>query len=200
MDTEQTAGVGSWKRRLSPLVPIRPATEYALLGLLLEGPSYGYDLTRQFLPETELGKVCQLEMSMLYALLKKMEREGVVEGKEEKVSTHKTRRVVMLTPLGRREIEEWLQRPVYRTREVRLDFMVKMYFARRKSLALALGLLEKQLEVNRSQLEQLHRQKNEATSGPENRFEGWVQDFRIRQNQAVLDWLESCLTQLQTED
>jgi PadR family transcriptional regulator, regulatory protein AphA len=199
METEKTTETRSSKRRRSPLVPMRPATEYALLGLLLEGPSHGYDLTRQFSPETELGKVCQLEMSMLYALLKKLERESVLEGRDVEVSPHKTRRVVELTPLGRAEFEGWLQQPVHRTREIRLDFMVKLYFARRKSLDMALKLLEQQLELNRSQLEHLYRKKMEIICRSENLFEGWVLEFRIRQNEGVENWLAQCLAQLRTE-
>ena len=53
------------------------AVENALLGLLRREPRHGYELAREFAPDTPLGEVVHLEMSMLYALLKKLERDGL---------------------------------------------------------------------------------------------------------------------------
>lgn len=180
------------KRRRSALQPERPAVDYAVLGLLQQGPSHGYDLTRQFSPSEELGQVCHLEMSMLYAILKKLEREGLISGQEEPVSEHKSRRLVQLTDRGRAEFEEWLSQPVSHTREIRLDFMVKLYFARQSNKTLALSLLDEQLKYNQNWLANL---ESHATN---NQFESWVQNFRRLQNTAVIEWLQNCRAQLQT--
>lgn len=188
MTAEISDGV---KRRRSALQPERPAVDYAVLGLLNQGPSHGYDLTRQFSPSEELGQVCHLEMSMLYAILKKLEREGLVTGQEEAVSERKSRRLVQLTPRGQAEFEEWLSQPVQHTREIRLDFLVKLYFARQSNPTLALSLLDEQLKFNQNWLANL---ENRPASG---QFEGWVQDFRRLQNAAVIEWLHNCRAQLQ---
>src|SRR6478672_11934532 len=111
-----TSEVNLPKKGRSPLYPKRSATEYALLGLLLDGPGHGYDLTRQFAADTELGKVCRLEMSMLYGLLKKIEKEGLLISRDEPLTEHKSRRIVELTPAGRAEFEAWLAEPVLHTR------------------------------------------------------------------------------------
>lgn len=192
MTTDTTA---SAKRRRSPLQPERAATEYAILGcLLLHGPGHGYDLTRQFAPGSELGIVCQLEMSMLYALLKKLEREGLISGRDEQVSERKSRRIVELTEQGQAEIEDWLLHPVHNTREIRLDFMVKLYFARQLKPTQAQQLLDEQLAFHQKNLEQLIAQK-EATP-PDSDFVSWVLDFRVEQNASVLKWLNRCRQQL----
>ncbi len=174
----------------------RAPTEYALLGLLMDGPSHGYDLTRQFSPQSELGQVCHLEMSMLYALLKKLEREGWIVGRDEAITEHKSRRVVELSPQGRAEFENWIARPVQKTREIRLDFLVKFYFARQQNPALAMQLLQEQLDYSEALLERLHLQRDKAANLPQNHFERLVINLRIEQNEAVLRWLRECLAMI----
>ena len=180
---------GSTKKGRSPLSPKRPATEYALLGLLLDGPSHGYDLTRQFAADTELGKVCRLEMSMLYGLLKKLEKEGLLSGRDEPLTGHKTRRVVELTEAGRAEFEDWLAEPVQHNREIRFNFLVKLYFARQRSKELVVRLLDGQIEFNQMLLKKLLTQKQAAAS---HQFEEWVIEYRLEQTNAALRWLTQC--------
>ncbi len=177
--------------------PKRSATEYALLGLLLSGPSHGYDLTRQFASDTELGKVCRLEMSMLYNLLKKLERNGLLQGRDELVGENKSRRVVELTKVGRDEFEAWLTEPVQHNREMRFSFLVKLYFARQRDEGLVFKLLDEQIEINQTLLKQLLLQKHTDSEDPEKIFEEWVIDFRVEQTNAALRWLTQCRYQLQ---
>lgn len=194
MPDEIPSQAGSSKKGRSPLLPKRPATEYALLGLLLDGPSHGYDLTRQFAADTELGKVCRLEMSMLYGLLKKLEKEGLLTGQDEPLGGHKTRRVVELTPAGRAEFEDWLAEPVQHNREIRFSFLVKLYFARQRSKELVLRLLDGQIEFNQTLLKKLLSQKQAAAS---RQFEDWVVEYRLEQTNAALRWLTQCRYEMQ---
>jgi PadR family transcriptional regulator, regulatory protein AphA len=191
-----TSEVNLPKKGRSPLYPRRPATEYALLGLLLDGPGHGYELARQFAADTELGKVCRLEMSMLYGLLKKLEREGLLVGKDEPVTEHKSRRIIELTPVGRAEFEAWLAEPVLHNREIRVSFLVKLYFARQRSPALVLQLLDDQIEFNRALLKKLLTQKQTAA---QSQFETWVVDFRLEQTNAALHWLTKCRYEVQDQ-
>lgn len=200
-DHKEQAGVAksTTKKRRSPLQPERAAPEFALLGLLLDGPSHGYDLTRQFVAQSELGQVCRLEMSMLYALLKKLEKESLITGRDEPTVGSKSRRMFELTEAGRAEFESWLAQPVLHTREIRLDFLVKLYFARQRNLPLALRLLDEQIEFNQRLLTQLlHHQKELVAANAiiANHFERWVLDFRVEQNTAVLNWLNHCRAEL----
>lgn len=185
------------KKGRSPLYPRRPATEYAILGLLLDGPSHGYDLTRQFGADTELGKVCRLEMSLLYGLLKKLEREGLISGREQPLTEHKSRRIVALTEAGRAEFEAWLSEPVQHNREMRFSFLVKLYFARLRGDGLVVRLLDEQIEFNQALLKQFLAQKQAASEDPARDFEVWVVDFRVEQTNAALRWLAQCRYQLQ---
>ncbi len=197
--SEISSQISGPKKGRSPLHPKRPATEYAILGLLIGSPGHGYDLTRQFAADTELGKVCRLEMSMLYGLLKKLEREGMLSGRDEPVSEHKSRRIVELTEAGRAEFEGWLAEPVQHNREMRFSFLVKLYFARLRGEELVLRLLDEQIEFNQALLKQFLAQKQAASEDPARSFETWVIDFRVEQTNAALRWLTQCRHQLQAQ-
>lgn len=130
-------------------------TEFAVLGLLLDGPKHGYELARRFSPETPLGEICRLEMSNLYAILKKQEQAGNIEAELESQGARPPKRTFHLTDQGRAAFMEWVRAPVDRTREVRFDFLVKLYFARQLGSDDVSSLISQQLEVCRSMLDNL---------------------------------------------
>lgn len=177
----------------------RNPSEYAILGLLAEEARHGYDLTRLFALDTELGQVCHLEMSMLYALLKKLERDGLIDPHPEAVSPNKIKRIYRLTEAGQQVFTEWVERPVEKTREIRLNFLIKLYFARRESEAAARHLLEEQLAHSQSALQRLLQERREAQEQglPETHFGRMVLELRINQNEAVIRWLEDSRARLQ---
>jgi len=94
--------------------------EHAMLGLVLLGPRHGYEIAAHFGPEGDLGIVCQLPMSLLYAQLKRLESLGYLEGTTEFQANRPPRRVYRLTPEGEAEFWRWLDQPVARIREIRM--------------------------------------------------------------------------------
>src|SRR5579871_365439 len=99
---------------------------YVLLGLLLDGPRHGYDLARSFAPSTPLGEVVHLGASHLYALLGRLERDGLVAGQRQDDGVHPPRRVYRVTPSGRAAVLGWVDLPVERPRDLLLDFPLKL--------------------------------------------------------------------------
>jgi DNA-binding PadR family transcriptional regulator len=140
------------------------SAEYALLGLLLEGSKHGYDLARQFAPEAPLGEICDLEVSMLYALLKKQEKAGYIEAELEVQGTRPPKRIFNLTSLGRATFMEWVRVPVDTLEEVFGSFLVKLYFARQLGADDVEALIGRQIEICRQNLERL---QSAATGGIE---------------------------------
>jgi len=133
------------------------STEYAVLGLLLDGPKHGYELARRFAPETPLGTICHLEMSMLYAVLKKLEKADYIEAELEAHGKRPPKRVFNLTGLGRAAFMEWVRSPVARTREIQPDFLVKLNFARQLGTDDVGALIGRQIEVCQQILERLQQ-------------------------------------------
>jgi DNA-binding PadR family transcriptional regulator len=174
--------------------------EHALLGLLAmaEGrqPAYGYDLARQFADGQPLGEVLRLEPGMLYHHLKTLERQGWVDSTTEAQSTRPARRTFRLTPAGRAELDRWLSEPVARTREIRLEFLLKLYFAGALDPVRRAVLVREQRSVLTGLADSLERQLvdhvgNAATTGhhPATGFRRDVLRLRLAQTEAALGWI-----------
>jgi PadR family transcriptional regulator AphA len=177
--------------------PGMPA-EHALLGLLAlsaSGAGHGYELARHFGADAPLGNVIRLEPGMVYHHLKKLERFGWVSALPEAAPGRPARRRFALTPAGRAELGRWLAEPVAHTREIRLDFLVKLYLALLLDPSIAVRLVDEQREICARLVKSLTnrlRHEGEANSDDdrETRFGEMVLDMRLAQTQAALDWLD----------
>lgn len=175
---------------------IMPA-EHAILGLLEQesGASHGYDLARHFADGQPLANVLRLEPGMLYHHLKKIERRGWVVSSQEPQVGRPARQVYQVTDEGRAEMRRWLAEPVRHTREIRLEFLVKLYFARRTNPALASGLVAGQLAACRAWAAALDDQLAAVPGADASTFDRdyitTVLHLRIAQTRAAIAWLES---------
>jgi len=174
------------------------AGEHAILGLLAlseSGTGHGYDLARQFSPDAPLGNVVRLEPGMVYHHLKKLERLGWVSAVPDAAPGRPARRLFALSSSGRSELGRWLAEPVVHTREIRLDFLVKLYLALLLDPVLAVRLVDEQRNLcarlvdslaNRLRSVQAEDDEDAVTS----RFSDMVLDMRLAQTRAALAWLD----------
>lgn len=160
--------------------------EYAILGLLRERPMHGYEIARRFAADLDLGLVLPLEMSNVYAMLKDLHEHGLLEGRRETVGLRPPRTVYALTPEADALFGQWLEEPVERLRQVRADFLVKLYFCRNIGLACTARLLDAQLAASRAYLERLAQLS--ADAAPES-FERLVRASKLGAARATVDWL-----------
>lgn len=180
-------------RRDKPARGEMPA-EHAILGLLLleEGAGHGYDLARHFGEGQPLGEVLRLEPGMLYHHLKKLVRADWVTAHAEPQPNRPSRQVHRITPAGRDELLRWLREPVGRTREIRLEFLVKLYFCRRLDPDLAGRLVAEQRAIA-ARLEQSLAAQLDALAGragDEAEFTRLVVQLRLDQTRAAIAWLD----------
>jgi DNA-binding PadR family transcriptional regulator len=186
---------------------IQPAA-HAVLGLLLladqestagatgaeAGAGYGYDLARHFGAGQPLAEIIHLEPGMLYHHLKRLDRAGWVEGWLEPQGSRPPRQVYRITAAGREELRRWLAEPVARTREIRLEFLVKLYFARRLDPGLAVRLVAEQRarlgQLEASLAEQVSALATEPDRTGDRAFTRLVLDLRLAQTSAAIAWLE----------
>lgn len=170
--------------------------EHSILALLEmnAGSGHGYDLARNFSDGQPLALVLRLEPGMLYHHLKKMEKHGWVESSLEPQASRPARQVHSLTEAGRTELRRWLAEPVQHTREIRLEFLVKLYFARRSDSSLASALVAGQLAACRgweaSLLQQLAATTEAGLSDDDRAFTRTVLELRLAQTRAAIAWLD----------
>ncbi len=170
------------------------AIEHAVLGLLNIQPRHGYELIKEFDPETALGSIAHVGASILYAHLKKLEREGWVSSNLEPQEARPARRVFEITDDGRAELKRWLQEPVERTRDLRLEFLLKLYFARQIDPDLSERLIGEQRDVCLGFIASLEEQLEQA----EDDFSRLVIEMRLAQNRALSTWLEHAAREVTT--
>ena len=101
-------------------------------------------------------------------------------------ATRPTRRVFALTEAGQQALADWVQSPVARGREVRLDFLAKLYCARAFGPEVVAQLIARQRAALEGWLAGVRR---EAVADPD-QFAALVDDFRAGQIEAMLAWLE----------
>lgn len=171
--------------------PAQPA-EHAILGLLYfeQAGGHGYDLARHFGDDQPLGDVLKLEPGMLYHHLKKLARTGWVTVDIEPQGTRPPRQVYTLTEDGKEELLRWLREPVHHTREIRLEFLIKLYFSRLLDPGLAEELIRGQLEQSR-EIESVLEARQAVASSPISDFGRQVVELRLLQTRAAVAWLES---------
>jgi PadR family transcriptional regulator, regulatory protein AphA len=162
------------------------AIESALLGLIALEPRHGYDLAREFAPDTVLGDVVHLELGMLYSHLKRLELDGFIIASIETQAARPPRKVYQVTPAGQCELERWLREPVARTRELRLEFLLKLYIARQHNPDAANALIVGQ----HAQCEGFVTSLIEQLAAESDDFRRLVLEMRLAQNQALLGWLD----------
>lgn len=110
---------------------VRP--EFVFLGLVIEAPGHGYDLSKRF--KNSLAGLWRLSESQLYATLGRLEAKGLIEGDtassspEDKSRVGHARRVLRATAAGREAFFSWLRAPGdAHPRSLRLEFLTRLYF------------------------------------------------------------------------
>ncbi len=111
------------------------ALQHAVLAILDDGPSYGWDLKASF--ELAVGPQWGLNVGHLYQVLDRLRRDGLATAEVLSQSDRPDRTVYRITTQGRAELDSWLDSAVNRTRGYRDDFFLKvMAGARRNPAAL----------------------------------------------------------------
>jgi len=167
---------------------------FALLGLLLDKPAHGYDLARRFASGSALGDVIHLSLSHLYALLARLERDGLVVGEVQDAGALPQRRVYRLSEFGREAVECWIDEPVSHQRDMRIDFPLKLYMARTFGPERVTGLIERQRAVFHAYIARLQAEEKPANTPEDAAFIDLMRLGRIGRAEAALDWLDHCMS------
>jgi DNA-binding PadR family transcriptional regulator len=104
--------------------------QHAVLALLANGPSYGYELKGAF--ENAVGPQWgPLNIGHLYQILDRLSRDELVTSHRVAQSVKPDRVVYEITDAGRTELTSWLATPTPRTAGFRDDFFLKVMAAAR---------------------------------------------------------------------
>jgi len=161
------------------------SADFALLGLVAERPRHGYELAEMFGNSGELAEVVPMPRNVLYAQVHRLERLDLLASHTESVGATPPRKILRLTDEGRRAYLHWLDRPVERMRDVRTDFLLKLYFSERTPGHDTARLVDAQIAACRRYLDRRVAEHAETTGFP--RLLGGV---RVASARSTLAWLE----------
>lgn len=103
---------------------------HAVLALLSDRDSYGYELRGEF--RDAIGPQWgELNIGHLYQVLDRLVRDGLATKREVAQSVRPDKYVYRLTPAGRAELNRWLETPFVREGGYRDDFFLKLLAAAR---------------------------------------------------------------------
>ena len=171
--------------------PLLPG-EYAVLGLLTVEPRHGYDLARVL--AADLGAVCPVEQSLLYAYLRNLEARGLVEWEEVRTGRRPPRKIYAPSEEGWAAFRAWVHLPVERMREVRQDLLLKIYFLRALDPSAERRLLERQVEIcERYTAREASALDALDIANPTEDFARLIAEARLSAANATLAWLRTHL-------
>ena len=99
------------------------ALEHAILISLAEKPSTGYELTRRF--DKSIGRFWTATHQQVYKVLGRMQAAGWIAATEVAQDGRPDKKVYDLTPAGRDELADWIDRPA-ESEAARSDLAVKI--------------------------------------------------------------------------
>jgi DNA-binding PadR family transcriptional regulator len=104
------------------------AIQHAVLALLADQPSYGYELKIAF--ESSVGPQWgSINIGHLYQILDRLSRDGLVTSERVTQQVKPDRVVYEITDLGRAELDRWFGGPSSRSGGFRDDFFLKVMAA-----------------------------------------------------------------------
>ncbi|MCU0464269.1 MAG: PadR family transcriptional regulator [Anaerolineae bacterium] len=170
-----------------------PSPDETLLGLLAAHASHGYDLLEAFRQPSELGRVWSMGSSQVYAVLKRLERDGLIVGEQTPGEVYAPRTEYTLTEAGHHRLRTWLDEPYPSpsVRRVRVEFLSRLYIAQRLNYDPA-PIIDRQRAACARDLERL------ARDIPTSPVEGLALALHREQLTAVMEWLDLCQTTFQT--
>lgn len=168
--------------------------EPALLGLLSQKPSHGYELHQRLVDD--LGLVWHVSQSQTYNILNRLESEGKIAGTIQEQRNRPPKRIYHLTEQGRKQFENWLYKPNRcSVRAVRVEFITRLYFAQSRDSILAQRIIDDQAREIQRGLDKLHRELSKLTA--DQLFNRLGLELRISQLQSLSGWLDECRRRLE---
>lgn len=169
----------------------RLSTKHAVLGLMVERPTYGYRLVQDVstrLPFLQLG------VGAVYKVMERLETEGWIEEVGER-STGRTRRGVprvqyQATEAGVEELRRWMREPSERP-VVRDELHAKLALSDPDDVPELLRSVERQTAECFEELARLRRPSLTDTEGaPWNVLARMmIDDYKARSLEGMIDWL-----------
>ena len=170
---------------MSPRLKENNTMIFALLGFFLGQEYHGYELIKLIQSTPEFNKIWSLKTSLFYGYLEKLFEGGYLSLEVRESENSPDRKVYQLTERGKQKVLEWMVEPVKHGREMRQEFLAKLFFALRNKENFSKILINNQKYECEKWLNDIENHR----SSENNRSEELIFQYRIRQINAMIEWL-----------
>jgi DNA-binding PadR family transcriptional regulator len=131
--------------RVARTSPELSLNDWAVLGIVAEGPKHGWAVTRELRPGTGVGRVWSVSRPVVYrSITTLVSRDYIVERGLAPSERGPQRTMLRATPRGRRALNAWLGTTVGHVRDLRSELLLKLALLDRAGTPAA-PLIERQL-------------------------------------------------------
>jgi DNA-binding PadR family transcriptional regulator len=170
--------------------------EFIMLGFIRQNPIHGYDLYKKLTEFDAIAHVWSIKQSQVYALLDRLEEDGLIRSVIIPGDSHPNRKEYHITPAGEQNFAEWLRKPVNHSRDIRIEFLAKLFFALPVGPSAVVELLDVQEEICQGWLAQSEQSAEKSTS--DSAYGKMVFDYRIGQIQATISWIQTTRSEIRS--
>jgi len=164
----------------------RLLTEWVVLALVAEGTTHGFDVAKTLAEDGDLGRIWTVRRPLVYrAVDALLEEQLLADAGTAKGARGPHRRLLRVTPAGRRALTAWLRAPVAHIRDVRTELLLKLALHERAGHDPA-DLVRRQQATFAPTLEALRRTATRAEG-----FDGVLARWRLESATAVERFLRS---------
>jgi DNA-binding PadR family transcriptional regulator len=171
---------------MSPRTKIESSLYYSLLCFFINKRSYGYELYNYISKETSFFNIWYLKQSQFYGFLERLFNEGFLSPKLIEGEQYPDRKLFTITDAGIQQLENWITTPVKRGREMRQEFIAKLFIAQNFYEEKIELLVENQMNVCHQWLDE----QDLCLINEKDHFQILLINYRKKQIQAMLEWLK----------
>jgi DNA-binding PadR family transcriptional regulator len=171
--------------------------ELAVLTLVAERPRHGYEIER-VIGERGMREWTEIGFSSIYYLLKKLEREGLIEGQLAETGRGPARKVYHLTPAGREAARAGVLEALSVPHRCYPPLQLGLANLPGVPPAEALAALRQHRDALAERL--AHVQASWERQRPLPTFVDAMFDYSVTMIQAERAWIEKLIAQLEQED
>ena len=164
-----------------------PVPDETILGILAASSQHGYQILGHFNDPKALGRIWTMSTSQIYAVLKRLEIQGLIAGSKTPSTDGPPKKEFSITPQGKITLNDWLHatNPSTSIRRIRVEFLSKLYIARLLGLPTS-KIITPQIQSCQRQKQKLAKRYAEIDSEMEKVAVGFI----LGQLDAALSWLE----------
>ena len=164
--------------------------EKALLGFLYKGPKHGYELYKEISNPMGIGGVWRVKIGKMYSMFKKLESQGFIRATSEQDGNRPLKNTFFLTIQGKNIFNKWMKTPIKHGRDLRILFLMKIYFIKRCGLFDGKDLILEQKAECENWKERYQPVLQERNG--KNSFNWFVKKYRSSQIDGFISWLDWC--------